>query len=109
MQCLTQILDWWYLEISPSKKGYLPTQMSGHRAGGDDPGLSHLVACGVGREWGALSLGGGGGGTYPSFGYPLQNRPQRLLLSMWSNKQKRRAYSVGAVVLILAYLVQGKL
>ena len=38
--------------------------MSGHRAGGDDPGLSHLVACGVGREWGGAQPWGGGGGTY---------------------------------------------
>ena len=32
--------------------------------------------------------GGGGGGTHPGFGYPLQNGPRELWLSMWSRLEK---------------------
>ena len=31
---------------------------------------------------------GGGGGTHPGFGYPLQNGPQELWLSMQSMLEK---------------------
>ena len=36
----------------------------------------------------------GGGGTHPGFGYPLQNRPRELWLSMRSRLEKSRLSQV---------------
>ena len=47
-----------------------------------------IVCGGGGGGQTSPTWGGGGGGTHPGFGYPLQNGPRELGLSMWSRIEK---------------------